>query len=729
MRLILVGADFEENLGLCMLSAAATKAGHAVSVTAFDDATQTDAVVERVLAQAPDVVGLGIQFQHRASEFLCLGSRLRAAGFRGHLTCGGQFPTMAWEHVLAGKTPFDSVVLYDGERTLVELLGALERGAPIEDVAGLAIPAPLTPRRTAPRALEEQLDALPVAKRYRPHGRHAGIPFIPMTGGRGCWGKCTYCAITTVYRDARESGGGKTVRLRSARSVADEMAVLWHAAGGAGIFCFHDDNFLLPRKSDTIARVSEMRARLDELGVGRAAFVGKARPDCIDHETAKELATLGVVRLYVGVENVSDAGSLHLGRERQTEAVREALAACREAGIFTCYNLLVFEPETRLDDVRANIAFMREHPMHPVNFCRAEPYHGTPLHRRLEREGKLRGSVLGWDYQLEDERAELLFRICSSAFRNRNFGKAGVANRNMGLGYIATIAKMFYGDDPRVGALVRDADQLTRAIGLDTAEHLEKAVEIAATVDLADRDRIERLTAQLGLQIGAADRLWHARLDTVIGDIEALARSRARTRKKRIPPRISRLAEGLGVAAVLGMSTAAMASGCGSTTVDPVPTDAGKDVGPDWMVVDALPPDAGMDADASDATIDVVDPPPPDAGVGLLDPTDQWRDTTPRRAVRSQTLPLFDPPDVRLAAVREDGRVRVTLHGGPAAISTRWEAEGSVAPEKDRDVVWTPASEDDTLTVAVRSRGGVSTLELRACDVGQSPDTATGVVA
>ena len=716
MRLILVGADFEENLGLCMLSAAATQAGHDVTVVAFDDASRMDDVVARVLESRPDAVGLGIQFQHRASEFLRLGARLRARGFRGHMTCGGQFPTMAWEHVLAGKTPFDSVVLYDGERTLVDLLCALERGGAVEGVAGLAIPAPLGPRRTAPRPLEERLDALPVAKRYRPHSRHAGIPFIPMTGGRGCWGHCTYCAITTVYRDARASGGGRTVRLRSARAVADEMAVLWHAAGGAGIFCFHDDNFLLPRKSDTIARIAEMRARLDELGVGRAAFVGKARPDCIDARTAKELARLGVVRLYVGVENVSDAGSLHLGRERQTEAVREALAACREAGIFTCYNLLVFEPETRLDDVRANIAFMREHPMHPVNFCRAEPYHGTPLQRRLEREQKLRGSVLGWDYQLEDERAELLFRISSSVFRTRNFGSAGVANRNMGLGYVATIAKMFHGGDPRVPSLVREADRLTRAIGLDTADFLEKALEIAETVDLADRERIERLTAHLGLQIGAADRVWHARLDAVIGEIESLATSRARMRTRRVPARIARLAEGLGLAAVLGMATASMASGCG-TTVDPVPADAGKDTAPDWMVVDALPPDAGIDADASDATIDVVDPPPPDAGVGLLDPTDQWRDTTPRRAVRSPSLPLFDPPDVRLAAVREDGKVRVTLRGGPEAISTRWEAEGAVAIEKDRDIVWTPASEDDLLTVAVRSRGGVSTLELRAREV------------
>lgn len=722
MHVVLVGADFEENLALCMLSAAAAGAGHEAEVVAFDDDTQIERIAERLARSAPDVVGLSIQFQHRSSEFLRLGVRLRAKGYRGHLTCGGQFPTMAWREVLAGRTPFDSVALDDGERTLVDLLRALERGLPLDDVAGLAVPAPLGPRRTAPRRNEEDLDSLPLARRYRRHAVHAGVPFIPISGGRGCWGSCAYCSITSFYREGRASaGGGKTVRLRSPRALAEEMAVLWHAAGGAGIFCFHDDNFLLPRPEATRERVGALRAALDELGVGRAAIVGKARPDCIDAALAQDLARWGVIRLYVGVENASAAGAEHLGRSKQTTSIRQALAACRQAGIFTCYNLLLFEPDTRLDDVRENVAFMREHAAHPVNFCRAEPYHGTPLHRRMEREGRLRGSVLGWDYRLEDDRAELLFRICASAFRGRNFAAAGVANRTMGLGYMARVVAHFHPDDASVRTLERRAGELTRAISTDTADWLERAIDLAAGADLADRERIERETALLGLEIAAADRVWHGRLDGLVGDIERSAtRARARAVPRRVPVRIARLAETIGLAAVVGVGTAAIASGCGSTTVDPVPADAGQD----WTVVDPAPQDAGLDAQPSDAGSDadatVVDPPPPDAGIGLLDeerrPTDHWRDTAPRRAARSDDVPLFDPPDVRLSAVREGGAVRVTLAGGPAAIGTRWQAEGDVDGD-GREVVWKPSSDADLLSVAVRSRGGVSVVSLRVSDV------------
>ena len=75
--------------------------------------------------------------------------------------------------------------------------------------------------------------------------------------------------------------------------------------------------------------------------------------------------------MYVGIENTSPEGALHLNRGTDVTTMSAALDAFAEAGIFTCYNLLIFEPETTLDHVARNIAFMREHATTPVNFCRA----------------------------------------------------------------------------------------------------------------------------------------------------------------------------------------------------------------------------------------------------------------------------------------------------------------------------------------------------------------------
>jgi radical SAM superfamily enzyme YgiQ (UPF0313 family) len=142
---------------------------------------------------------------------------------------------------------------------------------------------------------------------------------------------------------------------------------------------------------------------------------GKARPDCVTRELAHELRRLGVMRMFVGVEYVSEAGQQHLNRRTTTEQIERAVAALRDAGIFVCYNLLLFEPDTRLEDVRDNLAFMRRHAHTPVSFCRAEPYHGTLLYQRVTERGIRSGSFFDWDYGMIDPRAELMFRICAVA--------------------------------------------------------------------------------------------------------------------------------------------------------------------------------------------------------------------------------------------------------------------------------------------------------------------------
>jgi methylmalonyl-CoA mutase cobalamin-binding subunit len=137
MRIHFVGADLEENLGIGILAAVAEQHGHEAGIVPFNDVAETERVVQRAMAGDPDIIGLSIQFQHRAPEFLGLSRKLRAAGYRGHITCGGQFPTLAFREVLEPDNGVDSVVLHDGEETLVDLLEALTRGDELTGVRGL----------------------------------------------------------------------------------------------------------------------------------------------------------------------------------------------------------------------------------------------------------------------------------------------------------------------------------------------------------------------------------------------------------------------------------------------------------------------------------------------------------------------------------------------------------------------------------------------------------------
>ncbi|MFO0686530.1 MAG: radical SAM protein [Sandaracinus sp.] len=657
MKVVLVGADFEENLGVGMIAAAAIEAGHEVRIVPFDWPEDAPRVVERVVAERPEVVGLSIQFQHRAAELVDLAERLRAAGCRAHVTSGGQYPSLAWEPMLEAHPAIDSAVLYEGERSFVALLAALADRTPLADVPGLAL------RDEAGRAFRTQgapltpdLDTLPFAARYRAHARHAGIPFIPLMGSRGCWGACTYCAITSFYREARAYGGGKTLRHRSPDNVAAEMAELWHEAGPS-LFCFHDDNFLFPRPADTLARLRAIRAGLDARGVGKAAMIGKCRPDSMTPELARELRALGVIRLYVGVENASEGGSSHLNRRMQTTHVREALRACREAGIFVCYNLLLFEPDATIADVEENLAFMREHAAHPVNFCRAEPYYGTPLHHLLAARHSIVGNHLGFGYRIEDDATELLFRVCASAFRQRNFDPAGVANRTMGLGYTAKILEHFYDDpDGKRTRLAARADALTKSISTETADFLETAIALVKGTRPSDEDTIARHTAVLGLAIAAADRLRHAQLDLLYADMEAFGAS---ARSAPVKTTMARAVDKMVRRAMLGASIAALVPACDGCGGQPMPVD------PPPPPITAPPPDPVPPPTTLMPPMDpvppttfvppIVDPAPPpwQGGPQLPPPTVMPPDPPPPP---TRIMPVDPPPRPTTVDPTRNGR-------------------------------------------------------------------------
>jgi anaerobic magnesium-protoporphyrin IX monomethyl ester cyclase len=778
VHLHLVGADHEENLGIGMIAAAARAAEHRVEVLPFNRAEQLERLALEIADADPQVVGLSMQFQHRGHEFLALARRLRGLGYAGHITCGGQFATAAHREVLGDGHGVDSVVLHEGEQTIRDLLAALRDHTPLSDVRGVAFRSDGEITRTKGRCLVADLDALPFPARYRAHGVHVGVPFVPLLGSRGCWGACSFCSITEFYKDAQRAGGGKRLRHRSPQNIAQEMALLAHASGGGrGIFCFHDDNFLMPRPADSLARVRELRQHLDSYEVSQVALIGKCRPDSLTPELARELRELGVVRLYVGVENTSEGGSEHLERRVDVAQVGRALDACREAGIFTCYNLLLFEPQATLDDIEANIAFIRDHDTHPVNFCRAEPYYGTPLHRQLEAAGALGGSYLGYDYRIADNRAELCFRIAAAAFRERNFGGQGVHNRYMGLGYMAVLLDQFYRDQApkQIDELVLEAELLTRTIVNETADLLEEAWRLAKTVDLDDRETIERETALLGLRIAAADRYRHARLDEVYANMERLAEGfdkPPKPRFARLKQVATQLARGVAIGALLS-AWGVGAAGCDDdrqvkqdmTVVDPPPQDAGID----GMIVDPLPadqgvdvpppdpppPDAGFDIPIADpAPVDqgvdvpVVDMLPPDQGVDMpiadplppdasavlpVDPgdarlalrdapakqeTSHWRDTSPKQATRSADLPLFAPPSPRIEHhVGDDGAIEVAAANVDGAASYRWESDGEVLIADDGDgqrARWRPESSADQLRLGVRTRGGVAVVTLLA---------------
>lgn len=649
MRVALVGACQEENLALGYLAASLRAAGHRADIVAFDGPDDVARVVRAVLADPPDLVGMSVAFQHRVTEFRDLAKALRGAGVTAPIVWGGHVPTARPGAVLQAYPWVDIAARHDGEETIVDLAAVLgdrpwpapadpeePREAPpdlaarLAAVPGIAFRLPGgRPGATPPRPAVRDLDTLAPPARDAFPARHAGLPFAPLVGSRGCWQRCAYCSIQTFHRGR----GGPRVRFRDPEAVADEMADLYHRLR-VRLFCFHDENFFLKRPARTIERLRALRLSLERRGVGRIGVVAKCRPDEVTPEVLDEACRLGLVRVYVGIENGSQAGLDHLGRDTDVATCRRALTLLREAGVYACFNILLFEPDTRVEDVGENLAFLKDFCDFPWNFCRTEVYPGSFLERSLKGRGRLRGGLEGYSYAIEDPRAELCFRVSAVAFGGRNFGPQSTANEASSLGYLAALVRHFHpGSESRDLGLRVEA--LIRRFGEDTLAHLEEAYGFARTAPHSPAE-VTRFARDLALRVAFRDTAFWSEMAGLRRAIERHGTTHAREVLE--PETLQRT--GARAAAVLA-AAALVVPGCeragGNHVVDPLPSDVpdvrgAEDVASDepwvvdpvpWdarpdelMVVDPPPPDARDAADGEDPSPDevlVVDPPPPDA--------------------------------------------------------------------------------------------------------------------
>jgi anaerobic magnesium-protoporphyrin IX monomethyl ester cyclase len=519
---VFVGAEIEDNLSIRTLTAAVRAAGLAAEYLRFNSRDDIAATADALAARNPALVGLSMAFQHRAPEFLALAGALRARGYRGHICTGGHVATVMPEAILRGCAAVDTALGHEGEDGIVRLLRALGDREAWVDIPALAWRDDAgTIRRNEPASARRNIDALPLPARDSPLRRHLGLPFAPLAASRGCYGSCTFCAISTFHR----LRPGPRMRFRSPTHVADEMAALYHDHG-ARIFCFHDETLFLPKPEQTLRRLGAIGDLLRERRVGRIAVVGKARPDAVEPGLLRALhERFGLMRLYIGIENWSANGLAHLGRGVTPAIAAEALEACRATGVYGCYNLLLFEPDMVLEDVAENLAGMERFGDVPVNFCRAEAYAGTPLWTELHRAGRLRTEGFAVDYTIADPRAQQLFKIARQAFRDRNFAADGLGNMTMSLGYERQLLHHFLpAPAPRAAELLEAADRLILAIGADTRRHLGAALEWVRTHEGPGDGEVAEFTFELASAVNLSGAALQERLLGLRREMEVVSR-------------------------------------------------------------------------------------------------------------------------------------------------------------------------------------------------------------
>ena len=519
LDVLLVGPEDQENLATRYLAACLRQAGHTAEIAAFTTPADTDAVRRIVRTRRPRLVGLSDMFQFRVLELLELAARLREDGYTGHITLGGHFPSFAYRELLRDGPALDSIVRGEGEEAIVELVERLDAPSTWAEVRGLAYRDDDRIVETPPRPLIENLDRIPFPARDAPPMTHMGIPYAPILGSRGCYRNCSFCSIRAFYQAC---GGGKIQRWRSVPNLVAEMKEL-RERWGVRLFIFNDDEFFIPGKQRH-AHVRVFGEALRDAGLTDIAMSIKCRADDVagdgaadaaDEEMFRYLKEIGVVRVYVGVESGSQH-SLETFHKRTTVAQNyHALEVLNRLDILADFGMLMFDPYSTVDDIRDNIAYlwaMGGEGQAPIIFARMEVYAGTPILKRLEREGRLIGNYLAWDYEIPDPRVELLYRLMMLAFRRRNYDFAGLQKVASQAFYELLIYRYLYPHlyDPAVEASLRD---LARRMNRDSIAIFQEMFDFVLTADIHDAALVNRRAVDWATRINIADMELGAELD------------------------------------------------------------------------------------------------------------------------------------------------------------------------------------------------------------------------
>ena len=513
MHVVLVGPELEENLALRYLRGALEAEHHRVTQVTFDAPADLERAAAEIAASGAEIAGLSMVYTRRAHEFADLATRTRALGFAGLSVAGGHFAAFHAERLLADVPAIDLVAVGEGERILCDLARAPQD---LGRIAGLVWRDGETLRRNAPAMPEQDLDALPWPTHKRPFDRYLGLPIANMLGSRGCSHACGFCSIAAWHKLC----GGARYRARSAGNIAAEMGCLWRE--GVRLFNFHDDNFLGRDRSENLARVSALRDELGRQQVGKLAFQIKARPDAIDPELFALLRSMGLFRVFLGIEAGTELSLANLGRGQRLGDNVRALEILNGLDLHVAFNLLVLNPESTFEDFADNVAFLRQHPHNPMNFCRTEIYAGTPLEQRLRRQGRLFGDYWGLDYAIKDERAQLAFELFRNAFFERNFGAHPLHYLSGQVDYEHQLRMDFYGTTPELRAAAKD---FVRAVNDNTASHLEQVLAVVRRGEPAPS-----FARELGERVAADDVRLHAEGQRVL---ERLRQMPERSPKKR----------------------------------------------------------------------------------------------------------------------------------------------------------------------------------------------------
>jgi anaerobic magnesium-protoporphyrin IX monomethyl ester cyclase len=366
-------------LGLAYLGAVAEQAGHEVKIIDCQAEKLTiDTFRQRIGQQKPDIIGAtSTTLLYKSAK------RILETAKEQHpnaITMIGGSHVSFWDENALNESPsIDVVVRREGELTFLELLKQIEAEKTFAGVLGTTFrTSDGKIVRNEDRPFLNDLDSLP-SPAYHLLPLQAfhrmGKTIFPLVTTRGCVQWCDFCSTVRMF--------GRAYRVRSAKSVVDEMEML-HNKYGESQFTFYDDAFTVNRQH--VLRICEdIEAR--KLNI---TWDCETRVDMVDEELLTAMYNAGCITVWFGVESGSEKILCQMNKNIKLDETRQAFKIAQKVGLMTIASAVIGFPGETEVTAWETINFINSLNPDDIGFYVATPYPGTPMYEQVVKNGWLR---------------------------------------------------------------------------------------------------------------------------------------------------------------------------------------------------------------------------------------------------------------------------------------------------------------------------------------------------
>lgn len=317
---------------------------------------------------------------HRDAEFAARVKKMTDVA----MVFTGRHVTATTEETMKMFKSIDIVARGEYDYTVLDIANELNNGHNLKEVLGITFRENGDIIDTPVRPLVQDLDSIPfVSKAYREfldvrdyRYALAQHPMLQLWSSRGCPNRCTYCDYPQVFTM-------HTFRMRSAKSVVDEMEYIHKHLPNVKEIFLEDDTFTIDRN-----RVLEVCRQIKERGLD-LIWSCNVRAN-LDHDILKVMKDAGCRILIVGYESGNQQVLNNIKKGIALKQAEDFTRSAKQLGlrIFGCF--MIGLPGDTKGSIEDTFQFAKKLGPDMVFFQQAVPFPGTEFYEWAKYNGYLR---------------------------------------------------------------------------------------------------------------------------------------------------------------------------------------------------------------------------------------------------------------------------------------------------------------------------------------------------